>query len=369
MKKLTAKFLAVVMAIVTVFSASTVGITASAASVRTGSAKTGTYYTVYNVGSKKMLNVYASKNKSNTNVTVYAKDNTSGQSVKSYSHGTMNYNGVKFNKYYFVFKCATSCALNVYGSTSKNGSNVNIWTKSGNSTQDWILEYIPSKSGYVIRSANNPKYVLTAAGSSNSSNVCLKTYSSSNNYQIWQSGMFSADADPSTPAPSGKITTKDIEKVLNNYGYKTGKYWNYNANGSSTKSYVATDRKGRQYSYRYNGVECYGFANFVMHEVTGTTVNPNNGNKNGWEYIKASNVKELRVGDIVRIGKSNSNGHSGIVLKVDSNGKCTFAQCFGGSQNKISIGTSLASSSYGSHSTLSSMKNSGVLLYVYRYVG
>lgn len=172
-----------------------------------------------------------------------------------------------------------------------------------------------------------------------------------------------------TPSSSGKITTSQIQNVLNNYGYVTGKYWTYKSGGSATSSYVATTRKGRNYSYRYNGVECYGFANFVMHEVTGTEVNPNNGNKHGWKYLKASEVGELRVGDIVRIGKSNSNGHSGVVMTVNGNGKCTFAQCYGGVNNKISIGTSLASSSFGTHATLASMKNSGVLLYVYRYVG
>lgn len=172
-----------------------------------------------------------------------------------------------------------------------------------------------------------------------------------------------------TTSSNSKITTDAIKKVLNNYGYATGKYWTYKAGGSATSSYVATTRKGRAYSYKYNGVECYGFANFVMHIVTGKNVNPNNGNKDGWKYIKASDVSELKVGDIVRIGKSNSNGHSGIVLTKDSKGNCTFAQCFGGVDNKISIGTSLASTSFGSHSTLSSMKNKGVLLYVYRYVG
>lgn len=172
------------------------------------------------------------------------------------------------------------------------------------------------------------------------------------------------------PAPSNsKIETSDIQSVLNKYGYSTGKYWTYKSGGSATSSYVSTTRKGRQYSYKYNGVECYGFANFVMHQVTGTSVNPNNGNKNGWKYIKANEVTELKVGDIVRIGKSNSNGHSGVVLTVDSKGNCTFAQCFGGVDNKISIGKGLASSSFGTHSTLKSMKNSGVLLYVYRYVG
>lgn len=184
------------------------------------------------------------------------------------------------------------------------------------------------------------------------------------------SKMKSVLASNPTPTPSGsKITTSQIQSVLNKYGYETGKYWTYKSGGSATNSYVATTRKGRKYSYKYNGVECYGFANFVMHEVTGTSVNPNNGNKNGWKYIKANEVTELKVGDIVRIGKSNSNGHSGVVLTIDNKGNCTFAQCLGGVDNKISIGKGLSSSSFGTHSTLKSMKNSGVLLYVYRYVG
>lgn len=180
---------------------------------------------------------------------------------------------------------------------------------------------------------------------------------------------FKSSSNSSSTASNSKITTDQIKKVLDKYNYQTGKYWNYSKDGNADKSYISTERKGRQYSYKYNGgVECYGFANFVMHEVTGTTVNPNNGNKFGWKYIKAGDVTELKVGDIVRIGKSNSNGHSGIVLSI-SNGKCTFAQCFGGVDNKISIGTNLASSSFGSHSTLNSMKKSDVLLYIYRYVG
>ncbi len=172
-----------------------------------------------------------------------------------------------------------------------------------------------------------------------------------------------------TTSSNSEITTDAIKKVLNSYGYETDKYWTYKAGGNPTSSYVATTRKGKAYSYNYNGVQCYGFANFVMHIVTGKNVNPNNGNKDGWKYIKASDVTELKVGDIVRIGKSNNDGHSGIVYTKDSKGNCTFAQCYGGSNNKISIGTSLNSSYYGSHSTLSSMKNKGVLLYVYRYVG
>lgn len=159
---------------------STTSTTSSAATTL----KTGTWYKLTNVKSNKLLNVYGSKSASNTNVTVYQKDGTSGQDFKLAAHGTMNFNGKTYTKYTITPRCASKCALNVYGSSSKNGSNVNIWTKSGNNTQDWIFEAV--NGGYVIRSANNTSYVLTASGTSNSSNVKLATYSVGNTYQVWK---------------------------------------------------------------------------------------------------------------------------------------------------------------------------------------
>ena len=157
---------------------------ASTTSPVTTTLKTGTWYRFTNVKSNKLLNVYGSKSASNTNVTVYQKDGTSGQDFKLATHGTMKFNGKTYTKYTITARCASKCALNVYGSSSKNGSNVNIWTKSGNNTQDWIFEAV--NGGYVIRSANNTAYVLTASGTSNSSNVKLATYSAGNTYQIWK---------------------------------------------------------------------------------------------------------------------------------------------------------------------------------------
>lgn len=156
----------------------------SNSSTTTSALKTGTWYKFTNSKSSKLLNVYGSKSTSNTNVTVYQKDGTSGQDFKLAAHGTMKFNGKTYTKYTITPRCASKCALNVYGTTSKNGSNVNIWTKSGNNTQDWIFESV--NGGYVIRSANNTAYVLTASGTSNSSNVKLATYSAGNTYQIWK---------------------------------------------------------------------------------------------------------------------------------------------------------------------------------------
>jgi len=148
------------------------------------SLKTNTYYNLTNSKSGKLLNVYGSRSASNTNVTVYQKDGTSGQAFKLISHGTKTFNGKTYTKYIIVAKCASACALNVYGTTAKNGANVNIWKKSGNTTQDWIFEAV--SGGYIIRSANNPNYVLTASGTANSANVKLATYSLGNTYQIWK---------------------------------------------------------------------------------------------------------------------------------------------------------------------------------------
>lgn len=190
-----------------------------------------------------------------------------------------------------------------------------------------------------------------------SSNGCKASGNSSNN-------------SSSKKQQSSKITTSQIQAILNKYGYVSGSYWNFEEGGSPTSNYRATYRGGRENSYRYNGKECYGFVNFIMHEVTGTDVNPNNGNANGWTKLSPNNVSELRVGDIVRIGKDDWNGHTGLVFTTDGNANNTFIESWGSYGNQIHIDSNkMNSSSFGSPSSLSAMKSSGVLLYVYRYTG
>ena len=155
----------------------------NSAASSSASLSTSTWYKFTNAKSGKLLNVYGSKSASNTNITVYQKDGTSGQDFKLVAHGTLSFGGKTYTKYIIVPRCASSCAVNVYGTSAKNNANVNIWTKSGNNTQDWIFEKV--SGGYIIRSANNTSYVLTSAGISNSSNVKIATYSSGNTNQIW----------------------------------------------------------------------------------------------------------------------------------------------------------------------------------------
>ncbi len=100
--------------------------------------------------------------------------------------GKQTFNGTEYTKFVIQAKCAPTCRLNVYGSYSAPGFNVNLWTSSLNDTQDWIFEPAPGyKSGYyIIRSANKPSCVLAPAGTSNSSNVQLATYKKGNTNQI-----------------------------------------------------------------------------------------------------------------------------------------------------------------------------------------
>lgn len=181
MKKFIKKISVIVLSIITVVCTfCTAAIPAFAAS--TESVKTGSYYTVSNVGSGKYLNIYGSKNANNTNVTVYQKDGTKGQSFMFTKNG---------NGYTIAPKCSTSRRVNVYGTSAKQNANVCIWNSTGSSTQRWIVKEV--SGGYIICCADNANYVLTATGSKNSSNVNLQKYTGSK-YQIWKSSAFTANS-------------------------------------------------------------------------------------------------------------------------------------------------------------------------------
>ena len=218
-------------------------IPASAASANyTITVTTNKYYTISNLGSGKFLNVYGSKNANNTNVTIYTYDRTNGQQWKAVA-----YNGY----YYFVPKCATGRALNVYGSTSKEGSNVCLWSQAKNSTQLWKLEYSSSPSGVIIRSVNNPQYVLTANGSGNSSNVCLKKYSAGNAYQVWNSDAFNIS-----------FSRQSQETVIVKHNYlQTDPQWN-KSNMKYNNSYLSK-----------SGCGIFSIVNAVYNS-TGNFINP-----------------------------------------------------------------------------------------------
>lgn len=175
----------------------------------------GSFHTIYNVGSGNMLNVVSNSSKSGTNVTIYQEDSTTGQNFAFISNGR--------GGYIVEPQCAPSCALNVYGQSAVPGANVNIWTKSGNPTQDWIIKATSTVNGYLICSADNPDYVLTAAGVGNSTNVLLQKYERYNMFQIWVSGPFTSISEPkeSTTPPDVQIpeagTEKNVSPITDTY--------------------------------------------------------------------------------------------------------------------------------------------------------
>jgi len=223
--------------------------------------QTGSYFTIKNLGSDKMLNVKGNSDKSNTNVIIYQADGTTGQNFQFLADG---------NGYYVLQpQCAPSCALNVYGQYAAAGFNVNIWTKSGNSTQSWIIEYTSAWDGYLIRSVDNPNYVLTASGSGNSSNVELQQYDAGNAYQVWTSAAFSAATPPTSLAPdnpsNNEPTNNTVSVRLDSYFTikNLGSDKMLNVKGNSSKSntnvtvYQADGTTGQNFQFIDNGAGGY----------------------------------------------------------------------------------------------------------------
>ena len=148
---------------------------------------TDTYSTISNVGSGKVLNVYKNGDANNVNVTLWADDGTTGVHWKLINRG---------GSYVIIPQCAQSRALNIYVNSANVGSNVCLWQQTGHSTQGWNIERV--SGGYILRSANNPKLVLSASGSENGSNVLVKAYNPSDRLQIWNSSLFGGPVQPTT---------------------------------------------------------------------------------------------------------------------------------------------------------------------------
>ncbi|MCD7804381.1 MAG: RICIN domain-containing protein [Oscillospiraceae bacterium] len=196
----------------------------AASSFNTSSSSTIYYYVLKNVGTGKYLNVKGNSSANNTNITLWQKDGTSGQNFALYYDST--------NKgYVIVPECSTARAVNIYGSSASNNLNVCTWTKTGHSTQAWILKAV--SGGYIIQSANNTNYVLTASGSSNGSNICIQKYSSSNKNQVWTLSLQKTVKSSSSTIDTSKITTT----MKNTYSSALSSFKNSSAGKGKTSFY------------------------------------------------------------------------------------------------------------------------------------
>jgi len=170
--------------------------------------ESGKIYTLTNLASNKLLNVYGNKSANNTNVTIYDNDNTAGQYFQCVKNG---------DAYVLVPQCATGSALNVYGESATNNANVCIWEKTGHNTQAWELEYNSSANAYVLRSASNTDFVLAATGKANSDNVCLKTYAAGDTYQLWQFTEVKSSAESNDNALYSPVVSRRITSNFQPY--------------------------------------------------------------------------------------------------------------------------------------------------------
>lgn len=170
--------------------------------------ESGKIYTLTNLASNKLLNVYGNKSANNTNVTIYDNDNTAGQYFQCVKNG---------DAYVLVPQCATGSALNVYGESAANNANVCIWEKTGHNTQAWELEYNSSANAYVLHSASNTDFVLAATGKANSDNVCLKTYAAGDTYQLWQFTEVKSSAESNDNALYSPVVSRRITSNFQPY--------------------------------------------------------------------------------------------------------------------------------------------------------
>lgn len=138
------------------------------------------YYNIINVGTGKYLDLKNNSPASQNNIQVKTGSVSKGQSFYIFRYGS-NY-GIcpRTNKNYTT----NGPVVNVKGNSSAPNSNVNIYRKVNDTTQQWIFE--KAAGGYIIRSAKKTSSVLTATGSANGSNVNVQNYSSGNKNQIWK---------------------------------------------------------------------------------------------------------------------------------------------------------------------------------------
>ena len=125
------------------------------------------YYTLKNVGSTRLLNVYDDRDEDNTKITVYEEDFTTGQYFR------FDFDGTGFNIYSV---CAPTRAIGLSDTSAVIAKNAKDKT--------WCIEKV--SSGYLIRLASDPTKVLMASGKYNSSAVVVADYEEGNKYQIWK---------------------------------------------------------------------------------------------------------------------------------------------------------------------------------------
>ncbi|MCC3869088.1 RICIN domain-containing protein [Terrisporobacter mayombei] len=158
-------------------------------------------YTLKNDYSGKFLNVSGGKTANGTNINIYEGNGKKSQTYRIY----------KINSSYALSSTCTSSEklVNVKGDKVKANANVMLYEKSGkgHSTQRWIFEKV--SGGYILKSVNNTKYVLTCTDSKSGSNVNVQVYKKGNKKQIWK-----LESKNSSPNTTEELNSSNKEKSV-----------------------------------------------------------------------------------------------------------------------------------------------------------
>ncbi len=142
-------------------------------------------------------------------------------------------------------------------------------------------------------------------------------------------------------------STNEIQRICDEYGFTTGRYWSYSEGSGNPTAYTASDQKattttstqkgrpgdGDYKGYRFaGGSECWAFAGFIGYKLSGFS-NPYDRSWTKFESLNSLNAAGgIAVGDLIR-----TRNHSAIVYSISDNGNLRFVQCGGGINNSISV--------------------------------
>lgn len=161
---------------------------------------TGNFY-ITNRASGKALT--AASNAKKGNVAVKTNTKTSLQTWKITRSGA---------KHSITVKANANLALNPFADTPANGTNVNLYTVDRNDTsQLWYFDRVIGTNYYYIRNVKKPSLVVAANGTTDGSNVCVKTYSATDTKQQWL--LKSASGLVEAPVLTDAVCTQDGVKI------------------------------------------------------------------------------------------------------------------------------------------------------------
>lgn len=137
-------------------------------------------YSIINVKSQKVLDIYNGSSNNGTNVWIYNSNKSNAQKFRFTKTEPSNYM-MAYDVGRYIIKSAVneSMVLDVYGANKANGTNVQTYSLNNSNAQNWKLEYI-GDGAYVIKSLINPNLVLTGSGN----NVIVSKYIKKD-YQQW----------------------------------------------------------------------------------------------------------------------------------------------------------------------------------------